>query len=68
MLDNYSIDRVFIEIYENQIFSSDFTPIRVYMFEFSFLTILNIYKNYFKAVTVDASECNLMQMFFPSTF
>ena len=38
------------------------------MFEFSFLTILNIYKNYFKAVTVDASECNLMQMFLQAHF
>ena len=68
MLDNYSIDMVSIEIYENHIFSSDITPIRVYMFELSFLTILNIYKDYFKAVTVYASECNLMQKFFTSTF
>ena len=48
MLDNYSIDTLSIKIYENQIFSFDFHPIRVYMFRLSFLTTLNIYKNYFK--------------------
>ena len=48
MLDNYSIDTLSIKIYENQIFSFDFHPIRVYMFRLSFLTTLNIYKDYFK--------------------
>ena len=48
MLNNCSIDNLSIKIYENQIFSSDFIPIRVYLFRFSFLTTLNIYKNYFK--------------------
>ena len=48
MLNSCSIDTLFIEIYESQIFSSDFTPICVYMFGFSFLTTLNIYKDYFK--------------------
>ena len=48
MLGSYSIDRVFIKIYENQIFSFDFTPMHVYMFGLSFLTTLNIYKDYFK--------------------
>ena len=48
MFDSCSIDKLSIKIYENQIFSSDFTPIRVYMFELSFLITLNIYKDYFK--------------------
>ena len=48
MLDSCSIDILSIEIYENQIFSSDFHPIRVYTFGLSFLTTLNIYKDYFK--------------------
>ena len=48
MLDGFSIDKLFVEVYEKQIFSSAFHPIRVYMFEFSFLTTLNIYKDYFK--------------------
>ena len=43
-----SIDRLSIEIYENQIFSFDFIPIHEYVFEFSFLTTLNIYKDCFK--------------------
>ena len=48
MLDSYSIDKLSIKIYENQIFNSNFTPIRVYMFRLFFLTTLNIYKDYFK--------------------
>ena len=48
MLDSYSIDKLFVEIYENQFFRSDFISIRVYMFRFSFLITLNIYKDYFK--------------------
>ena len=42
MLDSYSIDKLSIEIYENQFFISDFTPILVYLFRFSFLITLNI--------------------------
>ena len=49
MLDSSSIDTLFIEIYENQIFSSDFHPIYVYMFGLSFLITLNIYNDYFKS-------------------
>ena len=41
------IDKLSIEIYEIQFFRADFHPIRVYMFGFSFLTTLNIYKDYF---------------------
>ena len=48
MLDSFSIDRVSIEVYENQIFRSNFNPIREQMFGLSFLTTLNIYKDYFK--------------------
>ena len=43
-----STDKLSIEVYEKKIFSSNFHPIRVYMFRLSFLTTLNIYKNYFK--------------------
>ena len=48
MFDSFSIDKLFIEIYENQFFKSDFIPIRVYMLRLSFLTTLNIYKDFFK--------------------
>ena len=44
-----SIDKLSIEVYEKQIFSSDFHPVCVYVFGLSFLTILNIYKDYFKS-------------------
>ena len=40
---------VSIENYKNQIFRSDFMHIHVYVFRFSFLTTLNIYKDYFKS-------------------
>ena len=63
MLDSCLIDKLSFEIYENQIFNSDFTPIRVYLFRFSFLTTLNIYKDYFKGHHI---WCNLMQKFFTS--
>ena len=61
MLDNYPTDNLSIEIYENQFFRSDFTQIWVYLFKLSFLTTLNIYKDYFKG---RYSWYNLMQMFF----
>ena len=48
MLDSFSIDRLSVEVYENQFFRFDFIPIRGYMFRVSFLIILNIYKDYFK--------------------
>ena len=48
MLNSCLIDKLSIEIYENQIFSSNFTQIHVYLFRLSFLTTLNIYKDYFK--------------------
>ena len=48
MLDNCSIDKLSIEIYENQFFRSNFIPIHIYLFRFYFLTTLNIYKDYFK--------------------
>ena len=48
MLDNFSTDKLSIEIYEIQFFRADFTPIHKYVFRLSFLTTLNIYKDYFK--------------------
>ena len=48
ILDNFSIDKLSVEIYEKQIFSFDFHPICGHMFGFSFLITLNIYKDYFK--------------------
>ena len=63
MLESCSIDKLSIEIYENQIFSSDFTPIIVYFFRLSFLITLNIYKDYFKG---RHSWYNWMQKFFTS--
>ena len=37
-----------IEVYEIQFFRVDFNLVRGYMFGLSFLTILNIYKDYFE--------------------
>ena len=48
MLFRSSINRVFVKIYEKQIFSSVLHLIREYVFRFSFFTTLNIYKDYFK--------------------
>ena len=42
-----STDKLSIEVYEIQFFRTVFNPIHVYMFGLSFLTTLNIYKNYF---------------------
>ena len=42
-----SINTLSVEIYEIQFFKVDFLPICVYMFRLSFLTALNIYKDYF---------------------
>ena len=47
-LTTLSIDTLSVEVYEKQIFSSVLHPIREYMFRLSFLTTLNIYKDYFK--------------------
>ena len=46
----YTTDNLSIEIYENKFFRFDFTPICGYMFRLSFLTTLNIYKDYFKGL------------------
>ena len=46
-LDNSSTEVVSIENYEIQIFRSDFTHIHVYLYRVSFLTTLDIYKDYF---------------------
>ena len=48
MLDNCFIDNLSIEIHNNQFSRSDFTHIHVYLVRLSFLTTLNIYKDYFK--------------------
>ena len=56
MLDNNSIEAVSIENYKIQISRSDFTHIHVYLFRVSFLTTLDIYKDYFKgAIKGDAT-------------
>ena len=47
-LDNSSTEAVFIENYEIQISRFDFTHIHVYLCRVSFLTTLDIYKDYFK--------------------
>ena len=47
MLDSFSTDKLSIKIYGNQFFRSDFIPICEYVFRLSFLTTLNIYKDYF---------------------
>ena len=47
-LESISIDRVSIEVYETHNFWYVFHPIHDCMFGLSFLTTLNIYKDYFK--------------------
>ena len=48
MLDNSSTEAVSIKNYEIQIFRFDFMHIHVYLCRISFLTTLDIYKDYFK--------------------
>ena len=48
MLDSNSTEAVSIENYEIQISKSDFMHIKVYLCRISFLTTLDIYKDYFK--------------------
>ena len=56
MFDSCVTDTLSIKIYENQLFRFDFMHIHVYVFRFSFLTTLNIYKDYFKGChKVDAN-------------
>ena len=43
-----SIDTLSVEVYEIQFFRDVFQTIREYVFRISFLTALNIYKDYFK--------------------
>ena len=59
MLNNCLIDNLSIKIYENQYFRSNFTQIYVYLFRLSFLTTLNIYKDYFKG---RHNVCKLMKL------
>ena len=47
-LDSRSIEDVSVENYEIRISRSDFTHIHVYLCRISFLTTLNIYRDYFK--------------------
>ena len=48
MLNSNSTEAVSIENYEIQISRYDFTHIHVYLCSVSFLTTLDIYKDYFK--------------------
>ena len=48
MLNSNSTEAVSIENYEIQISRSDFMHIQVYLCRVSFLTTLDIYKDYFK--------------------
>ena len=48
MLNSSLIEVVYIENYEIQIFGFDVTHIHVYLCRVSFVTILDIYKDYFK--------------------
>ena len=47
-LDRSSTETVSIENYEIKISRSDYTHILEYLYRVSFLTTLNIYKDYFK--------------------
>ena len=48
ILDSSLTEVVYIENYEIQIFRFDVTHIHVYLCRVSFLTTLDIYKDYFK--------------------
>ena len=48
MLNNCSIETVSFENYEIHISKSVFMHIQVYLYKVSFLTTLDIYKDYFK--------------------
>ena len=48
MFDSNSIEAIFVKNYEIQISRSDFRHIHVYLCKVSFLTTLDIYKDYFK--------------------
>ena len=58
-----SIEAIFIENYENQFSRSVFHAYPCYVFKFSFLTTLDMYKNYYKG---HLSWWNLMQRFYSS--
>jgi len=47
-LDTSSAQVVFVENYEIRFFRSDYMHIHMYLYRVSFLTTLNIYKDYFK--------------------
>ena len=47
-LDRNSTQAVFVENYEIRFFRSDYTHIPIYLCRVSFLTTLDIYKDYFK--------------------
>ena len=57
-LDSSSTKAISIENYEIRIYKSDFTHIHVYLCRVSFLTTLNIHKDY---VSTNAKGCNLLQ-------
>ena len=54
MLDSCSTEIVSIKNYEIQISRSVFTHIKVYLCRVSFLTILDMYKDYSRAIKGDA--------------
>ena len=58
-LDDSSTEAIFIENYKIQIFIYDFTHIHVYLCRVSFLTTLDIYKDYFKS---RKRWCKVMQL------
>ena len=49
-LDRFLTETVFAEIYEIKVFISDYTHIPMYLCRVSFLTILDIYKDYSKGI------------------
>ena len=59
MLDISSTEAVFIENYEIQISRSNFMHSHVYLCRVSFLTTLDIYKDYFKG---RLTGCNWMKL------
>ena len=47
-LDIFSTQTVFVKNYEIKLFKSDYTHIPMYLCRVSFLTTLDIYKDFFK--------------------
>ena len=56
MFDVLILDTLSVELYEFQIFKSDFRPMMTCMCRISFLTTLDLYKAYFRGCHIRESQ------------